>query len=63
PVIVSWIASAHQLGGALAALGAGEVRSITGSYVLAFAGSGALCFIASVLVLRIGRRAAGVVAA
>ena len=63
PVVVSWIASAHQLGGALAALGAGEVRSATGSYVLAFAGSGALCFIASLLVLRIGRRAAGVVAA
>ncbi len=61
PVIVSWIAAAHQLGGALAALGAGEVRSITGSYVLAFAGSGALCFIASLLVLRIGRHAPEVI--
>ncbi len=56
PVIVSWIAAGHQLGGAVAALGAGEVRSFTGSYALAFAGSGALCFIAALLVLRIARR-------
>jgi predicted MFS family arabinose efflux permease len=62
PVIVSWIAAAHQLGGALAALGAGEVRSLTGSYVLAFAGSGALCLIASLLVLRIARQPAAAVA-
>jgi predicted MFS family arabinose efflux permease len=62
PVIVSWIAAAHQLGGALAALGAGEVRSLTGSYVLAFAGSGALCLIASLLVLRIARQPAAAIA-
>ncbi len=55
PVIVSWIAAAHQIGGAAAALGAGVVRSATGSYVLAFAGSGALCLVASLLVLRIAR--------
>lgn len=56
PVVVSWIAAAHQLGGALAAVGAGTVRSMTGSYVIAFAGSGALCFIAALLVLRIARQ-------
>lgn len=56
PVIASWISAGHQIGGAAAALGAGVVRSMTGSYVLAFAGSGALCFIASILVLRIARR-------
>ncbi len=56
PVMVSWIVAAHQLGGAVAAIGAGEVRSITSSYMLAFIGSGAACMIASMLVLRIARR-------
>ena len=55
---VSWIVAAHQLGGAVAAIGAGEVRSVTGSYMLAFIGSGIACMIASMLVLRIARRPA-----
>jgi MFS family permease len=58
PVIVSWIFAAHQVGGALAAVMAGEVRNITGSYTLAFLGSGVACMIASMLVLRIARRPA-----
>jgi predicted MFS family arabinose efflux permease len=56
PVIVSWIVAGHQLGGAAAALGAGEVRSITGSYLIAFLASGLACLMASLLVLRIARR-------
>ena len=40
PVIVSWIFAAHQVGGALAAFGAGAVRSFEGSYLLAFVASG-----------------------
>ena len=58
PVMVSWIVAAHQLGGAVAAIGAGEVRSISGTYTLAFLGSGVACMIASLLVLRIARRPA-----
>ncbi|HEY6434046.1 MAG TPA: MFS transporter [Acetobacteraceae bacterium] len=58
PVMVSWIVAAHQLGGAVAAIGAGEVRTLTGSYMLAFIGSGIACMIASMLVLRIARRPA-----
>jgi len=58
PVIVSWIVAGHQLGGALAALGAGEVRSVTGSYLIAFVASGVACLMASLLVLRINRRPA-----
>jgi predicted MFS family arabinose efflux permease len=58
PVIVSWIVAGHQLGGALAALGAGEVRSFTGSYLIAFLASGVACLMASLLVLRINRRPA-----
>jgi hypothetical protein len=56
PVIVSWIVAGHQLGGAAAALGAGEVRNITGSYLIAFVASGLACLMASLLVLRIARR-------
>jgi predicted MFS family arabinose efflux permease len=56
PVIVSWIVCGHQIGGAVAALGAGMMRDATGSYLSAFIASGAACLIASLLVLRIARR-------
>lgn len=55
PVIIAWIFAAHQIGGATAALGAGLVRSWTGSYMLAFMASGMACLMAAVLVLRIAR--------
>jgi predicted MFS family arabinose efflux permease len=58
PVIVSWIACGHQMGGALAALGGGVLRNATGSYLSAFIASGAACLIASLLVLRMSRRPA-----
>jgi MFS family permease len=53
PVIVSWIVCGHQLGGAVAALGAGMLRTTTGSYLSAFMASGTACLLASLLVLRI----------
>jgi len=56
PVIVSWIFAAHQVGGALAAFGGGAVRSLSGSYLLAFLASGVACLLASLLVLRITPR-------
>ena len=56
PVIVSWIVCGHQIGGAIAAVGAGVMRNETGSYLGAFIASGAACLIASLLVLRIARR-------
>ena len=58
PVIVSWIFTAHQVGGAIAAFGAGAVRSVSGSYLLAFLASGVACMLASMLVLRITPRGA-----
>jgi MFS family permease len=58
PVIVSWIFAAHQVGGALAAFGAGEVRSLSGSYLMAFIASGLACLMASMLVLRVTPRGA-----
>ncbi|HXT79241.1 MAG TPA: MFS transporter [Acetobacteraceae bacterium] len=63
PVVVSWIFAAHQVGGALAAFGAGAVRSASGSYLLAFVASGIACLLASMLVLRITPRGAMVAAA
>ena len=63
PVIVSWIFLAHQVGGSIAAFGAGAVRSASGSYLLAFLASGLACLAASMLVLRITPRGQRVVAA
>jgi predicted MFS family arabinose efflux permease len=55
PVMMSWIYAGHQVGGALAAIGAGEIRGLTGSYMLAFISAGLACLLASLLVLRIAR--------
>jgi predicted MFS family arabinose efflux permease len=55
PVIMSWISATHQIGGAMAAVGAGVVRTWTGSYLLAFLASGLACLMAAMLVLRIAR--------
>jgi predicted MFS family arabinose efflux permease len=63
PVMMSWIYAGHQVGGAIAAVGAGAVRSLTGSYLLAFLTSGLACLLASLLVLRIARGPAVAVAA
>jgi len=62
PVIISWIFAGHQIGGALAALGAGTVRNLTGDYLLAFMTSGLACLLASLLVLRVTRPQPGFVA-
>jgi len=55
PVVVAWIFAGHQVGGGVAAFGAGMVRSVTGDYLLAFLISGLACLLASLLVLRIAR--------
>ena len=47
----------HQIGAAVAALGAGLIRDATGSYQLAWIIAGACCLVASFGVLRIGRPA------
>jgi MFS family permease len=63
PVIVAWIFAGHQVGGGIAALGAGFVRSATGDYLLAFLISGLACLLASMLVLRIAHPQPAVAAA
>jgi hypothetical protein len=44
PVVVSWIFAGHRVGGALAALGAGAVRSVTGQYFPAIVACGLACW-------------------
>jgi MFS family permease len=62
PVIIAWIFAGHQVGGALAALGAGAVRSLTGDYLLAFMTSGLACLLAALLALRVTRPQSDIVA-
>lgn len=53
PLVYGWVFAGHQLGGAIAAWGAGFLRDHTGSYKAAFIVAGAGCLIASVSVRRI----------
>jgi predicted MFS family arabinose efflux permease len=52
-VVYGWVFAAHQIGGSIAALGAGIMRVKFGDYALAFYLSGFACIIVSFLVLRI----------
>jgi predicted MFS family arabinose efflux permease len=56
-IVFAWIFSAHQLGAAVAAWGAGAIRTGSGEYGLAFIGAGALALVAAVLILAIRRQA------
>ncbi len=53
-LMFGWIAASHQIGAALAAWGAGYVRTVTGSYLDAFVTVGTICLIAAALVPFIG---------
>jgi len=57
PVLVSWVYALHQVGSALAAMGAGVLRGVSGSYLPAFLAAGVACLLAAWLVMRIGRPA------
>ncbi len=56
PIMFGWIAAAHQLGAAIAAFGAGALRTALGTYLEAFMLAGLMCLGAAVMVLFIGRR-------
>jgi sugar phosphate permease len=58
PLIFGWMFVAHQIGGAVAAYGAGLTRTVEGTYVPAFLTSGLMCVIAGFLCLFIGSRRA-----
>jgi predicted MFS family arabinose efflux permease len=54
-VIYGWVFASHQIGGAIASLGAAIVRVKFGDYAAAFYVSGALCLITSYFVLQIAK--------
>ncbi len=55
PLVYGWVFAGHQVGGALAAWGAGALHDSTGSYRPAFIAAGAACLVAAAGVLRIRR--------
>ncbi len=55
PLVFGWMFVLHQVGAAAAAYGAGLTRTVEGTYVPAFMASGALCVVAGLLCLLIGR--------
>ncbi|WP_368367201.1 MFS transporter [Actinomadura sp. WMMA1423] len=48
-VVFGWVFAAHQLGAAAAALGAGLIRDVSGTYTYAWWGGATMCVIAAVL--------------
>lgn len=54
-MVFGWVFAGHQVGAAFAAYGAGLTRTELGTYVPAFFTAGALCIVAAVLALCIGR--------
>jgi MFS family permease len=55
--VYAWIFAVHQLGGAMAAYGAGALRHWQGSYTSSFILAGALCLMAATMAMRIARPA------
>ena len=60
PLVFGWVFTAHQLGAATAAAGAGMVRDFSGSYLPAFFAAGAMCVVAAVAVVMVRIRPASV---
>ena len=56
PLIFGWVFTAHQLGSAVAAFGAGASRDALASYLPAFTSAGAACLLAALAILTIGRQ-------
>jgi hypothetical protein len=51
--VFGWVFAGHQLGAALAAYGAGLMRTVLGTYLPAFFSSGVLCLIAALLIITV----------
>jgi len=62
PIAFGWIVASHQIGAGLGALGAGVIRSTLTTYTPAWVAAGAICLLAALIVLRIGRGRARAVA-
>jgi hypothetical protein len=57
-MVFGWIFAGHQLGAAVAAYGAGRIRTLTLSYDPAVYAAAAACAIAALIVLMARRRVA-----
>lgn len=55
-LVFGWIFAGHQLGAATAAFGAGLSRTLLATYLPAFFAAGALCILASLIVLTMARQ-------
>jgi len=53
PIVFGWVFASHQLGAAVAALGAGLVRDQLGTYDLAWYAAAVLCVLAAVMCVAI----------
>jgi sugar phosphate permease len=53
PLVYGWVFAGHQVGGALAAWGAGALHDATGTYRSAFVVAGVCCLVAAAGVMRI----------
>ena len=56
PLVYGWVFAGHQVGAAIAAWGAGELRDRTGSYKSAFVIAGVCCVVAAVGSARLRRQ-------
>ncbi|MET0734162.1 MAG: MFS transporter [Microbacterium sp.] len=54
-IVFGWVFASHQIGAAVAALGAGIIRDVFGAYTYAWWGGAALCIIAAVLSIAVRR--------
>ena len=54
--VFGWIFAAHQFGGSLAAFSAGALHTWLGDYLVAFMAAGALCLVATGLILGLNAR-------
>jgi len=54
-IVFGWVFAAHQIGAAIAALGAGVIRDVFGAYTYAWWGGATLCAIAAVLSIAVRR--------
>jgi MFS family permease len=57
-MVFGWIFAGHQMGAATAAFGAGLTRTELSTYLPAFFAAGAMCIVAALLALSIGRKPA-----
>ncbi len=53
PIVFGWVFASHQVGAALAAVGAGAIRDSLGDYRLAFFVAGGLCMLAALMSISI----------